>query len=237
MSDSTADINAVMGRYQKEVVRWNRQINLVSRQDTLSRVASLIGQCRAAWAELDQAVLNEWGPVDSVWYFDLGSGGGLPGYVWHQLMAARFTRLNTWLVEPREKRAWFLERLNSITPDIPVLVSNSRWGETECRDSEEPQNILISLKALHLTDPEVVTGLIAANGGAAISAGTKIAIARFYPPAQQWSPELTDELCISTDKTEVGGLLLRPETQTVLAPTAKQTAPASIVLSTYLVYK
>jgi hypothetical protein len=240
--------NAAMGQFQQEVVRWNRQINLVSRKGTLARVAELIGQCRDAWMELNSAEFSGWDAADSVWYFDLGSGGGLPGYVWHQLLSARFDNLKTWLVEPREKRAWFLERLNKITPERPLQVWNARWCETpsagglgssDLGSSDlgpsglAPARVLISMKALRLSDPVVLAGLEAALGEAALPAGGVVAIARFYPPQQKWTSGLAEELEIATAAVVVGGVTYQPVRQEVVSPKSKHPMAASLVLSTY----
>ncbi|MFT7699682.1 MAG: 16S rRNA G527 N7-methylase RsmG, partial [Candidatus Krumholzibacteriia bacterium] len=55
-------IEAAMGRYQQEVVRWNRQINLVSRKGTLGLVATLIRQCRDSFSVLLDAELQQASP-------------------------------------------------------------------------------------------------------------------------------------------------------------------------------
>jgi 16S rRNA G527 N7-methylase RsmG len=235
--------NAAMGQFQQEVVRWNRQINLVSRKGTLARVADLIGQCRDAWMELNSAEFASWDAADSVWYFDLGSGGGLPGYVWHQLLSARFDNLKTWLVEPREKRAWFLERLNKITPERPLQVWNARWCETPsvgglgssgmAPADLVPARVLISMKALRLSDPVVLTGLEVALGEAALPAGGVVAIARFYPLDQKWTSGLAEELEITKGALVVGGVTYQPVKQEVVSPKSKHPMAASLVLSTY----
>jgi hypothetical protein len=238
VNKSGAVFNSAMGQYQQEVVRWNRQINLVSRKGTLALVAGLIGQCRDAWAGLNSVEFSSWSTADSVWYFDLGSGGGLPGYVWHQLLSARFDNLNTWLVEPREKRAWFLERLNKITPDRPLRVWNARWCETPAVGElgpavPAPAKVLISMKALRLSDSVVLEGLEQALGEAALPAGAVVAIARFYPPNQRWTPELVAELEIGDEPLLVGGVVYRPARREVVSPKYKRPTAASLVLSTY----
>jgi hypothetical protein len=222
-----------MGRFQREIVRWNRQINLVSRQDTLALVAALIVQCRQAWSMLAEAEIGSWRDDDPVWYFDLGSGGGLPGFVWHQLMADRFTDLHTWLVEPREKRAWFLERLNQITPKRPVEVWSARWSETPAAGVGDAAKILISLKALHLSDMEVLAGLVHAAGGAARLAGAEIVIVRFYPPNVQDIRELGDDLAFAKESVWVHGGMFSPLAQQILSPPAGQSNAAALVLSSY----
>jgi len=235
MDDANKAFHAAMGQFQQEVVRWNRQINLVSRQGTLARVAELISQCRMAWQELDRAVLVEWEPAEPLWYFDLGSGGGVPGYVWHQLLAGRFTHLHTWLVEPREKRAWFLTRLNRITPEKPLHVWHDRWGETSRPPAgvPAPKNILISLKALRLSDSEVCAGLARVLEGVDVPAGGRVAITRFFPPEQRWTRSLARELGISNQPLAVGGHIFEPDQQQILSPQRQQPSAAALVLSTF----
>ncbi len=233
MNETSSAFNAAMGKYQLEVVRWNRQINLVSRQDTQGRVAGLISQCRATWSMLVEAELAGWSEGGPVWYFDLGSGGGVPGFVWHQLLAMRFTHSNTWLVEPREKRAWFLERLNQITPERPLRVWNARWGETPGGDGEPPLNILISLKALRMSDPKVIGGLARAVTGSCLSRDGRVVIARFYPPQQRWTKDLATELEFSSEPIVAGGYKYQPLGQQVLSPKHTQPTAAALVISTY----
>ncbi len=233
MNNPNVRFNAAMGQFQQEMVRWNRQINLVSRKGTLGRVADLIGQCREAWAGLSGVELGGWDKEDPVWYFDLGSGGGLPGYVWHQLLAARFDNLQTWLVEPREKRAWFLERLNKIAPEQPHQVWNARWGESPAAGGPAPSRVLISMKALRLSDPVVLAGLDVARGESALPEGGVVAIARFYPPKQQWTPGLVEELEIASEAMTIGDYIYSPIRQQVISPKSKHPTAASLVLSVY----
>ena len=223
----------LLEEYCREVLRWNRQINLISRQDSSVRLDGLVRQCQAAWSRLiddDPAGLAS---ARCLWYFDLGSGAGLPGFVWH--VAARLAGLpaQTCLVEPREKRAWFLDRLNRIEGAAPLAAVPGRWGEGQAGDSVPdpfPSHILISLKALHLTDAEVLEGLAAQTP---VVAGCEIIIARFYPPDQGWGEELAAELGIPVRGEEVAHGRRR-----YLATGGRVLAPglpdgASLVLSLY----
>jgi hypothetical protein len=153
--------------YTEQVLRWNRQINLVSRQDPRGNLAGLVRQCREAWSVL--AAEQDFQPDERLWYFDLGSGGGLPGFVWHALAVDAGLNLATWLVEPREKRAWFLNRLSGLLEGAPLTVLSSRWGEIDdfgpFGDKTGPARVVVSLKALHLTDSEVLAGLAPALAG------------------------------------------------------------------------
>jgi len=235
VGDFEIRFNAAMGQFQQELVRWNRQINLVSRKDTSSRVARLISQCRGAWQRLNDEELGAWTADGLTWYFDLGSGGGLPGYVWHLLLAGRFGRLESLLVEPREKRAWFLGRLNAITPETVVGVGHGRWGDVAQKGAKAPNNVLISLKALRLSDFEVLDGLISACGSVGLPVGCEVVIARFYPPEQQWTSELALELGASGENIELGASVFQAKAQRVLSPGPGQDFGAALVVSSYCV--
>ncbi len=180
----------VIESFRKELLRWNKQINLVSRQETQDRLTGLLVQCRAGLESLYPATgdISELGS-SGVCYFDLGSGGGLPGIVWHALMCEKLPQVQSFLVEPREKRAWFLNRLRRI-PNMPSFeVLNGRWGEVSCSGSSlnvSVSSVLISLKALYLPDSAVLSGLDIALGpcGSTFD-NTPLKIVRYYPPEQK----------------------------------------------------
>ena len=233
MSDPRTDLDRRLGAYAAEVVRWNRQINLVSRQDSARRVDELVSQCRIAGAVLGDEILGDWDTVEPTAYFDLGSGGGLPGIVWHLLFGERFPALCTTLVEPREKRAWFLERQAVLAPGRPLAVHCGRWGEGPgpAVGTPAPGQILISLKALHLPDPVVLQGLEPAPGSAALAAGARIVIARFYPPEQTWTDVLAGDLGAVGSRHETDDYIYRAVERRVVGPGAGGTA--SLVISSY----
>lgn len=229
------EFNAAMGQFQQELVRWNRQINLVSRRDTLNQVATLIGQCRDSCRDLVASELADWPLAEPVSYFDLGSGGGLPGFVWHQLLGARYSALVTALVEPREKRAWFLERLKQLEPVAPLFVLNGRWGEVGQVAPSPLKNVLISLKALRLSDSEVLDGLAQCTSNRPFDRGGRLVIARFYPPEQKWNSRLGGELAPLRRPVVLGGNTYTPDEHKVLNPAAGSTLAASLVVSSYCV--
>ncbi|MCK9995510.1 MAG: class I SAM-dependent methyltransferase [Candidatus Krumholzibacteria bacterium] len=219
MSGNGISVDKALDEYRKQVLRWNDQINLVSRKDTSNRLGGLIQQCRNGWNRLVAAEISDLAEASRIWYFDLGSGAGLPGIVWHIQMAATDLSVRTLLVEPREKRAWFLERVaRQVGGEFPQVAAN-RWGDAGADDLNAesleplPSHILISLKALHLPDSAVLKGLEPylgvcsdANPDANSEAmegfdsspkdEISLLIARFYPPDQIWSEELANELDI-----------------------------------------
>jgi hypothetical protein len=244
MRGSGKNIDGILDDYRKQVLRWNDQINLVSRQDTAGRLEGLIHQCRDGWDHLATDGVSNLTGASRLWYFDLGSGAGLPGFVWHVQMAAAGLSVRTLLVEPREKRAWFLERMAHLVGPESLHVLTSRWGEIGKGDLADtipeppPSHVLISLKALHLPDSAVLEGLtpfLGAAGSPATPAETEIAllIARFYPPDQEWSEELAGELDIppAGQLRSTSSGLFKSEGGRVLSPA---TLPgAGLVLSGY----
>lgn len=188
--------------FADEVLRWNRRINLISRQDPEQTLHDLLEQCLGGFASLwPRLCAWGWGDASSPagTYWDLGSGAGLPGVVWHHQLAAQGVAVQTVLVEPRDKRAWFLERLAQSAHWPPFLVFQDRWGKNP-RPMEAPLDSghhLISLKALHLTDPEVLEGLGAmAPGIDPLSPGCEVVVARFYPSEQEMDPALVQHLAM-----------------------------------------
>ena len=244
MSKSGQHIEEILDDYRKQILRWNDQINLISRQDTADRLEGLIRQCRDGWDRLAASGVCGLMEASRIWYFDLGSGAGLPGFVWHIQMAAAGLPARTLLVEPREKRAWFLERVAHLVDTAPLHVSANRWGDIgkDCFSgviSEPlPSHIVISLKALRLPDSAVLEGLVPFLELAeshAIDRGpeTSLLIARFCPPDQEWSEDLADGLEIppAGRLRNAPSRLFRSEGGRVLQPT---TLPgASLVLSEY----
>jgi len=187
-------VDAVLREYRAQVLRWNRQMSLVSRKDPEAAFDRLLVQCREGLALLVREGLVAGGSA----YFDLGSGAGLPGVVWHLLMADRGLEPRTCLVEPREKRAWFLDRLRGLAGMPDFRVAASRWGEADL-PAPGAGEILVSLKALKLTDPAVLAGL------PGTAAPGRVTIARYYPPAEPWTPALAADLGIFPAGSEVAG--------------------------------
>ena len=234
--------NAILEDYRAQVLRWNRQVNLVSRQDAPRVVDDLVQQCRHCLEALLAAGEPALEGGGRLLYIDLGSGGGLPGIVWHTLLVESGRSLSTVLVEPREKRAWFLERQNTLAGMAPFAVLVSRWGGSLPEESPLESSfaginsVLISLKALHLTDSEVLAGLAGAGFADGLVGNEEIPllITRFYPGGQSLGPPLVRDLGISEVGTVFvdGGLSVVAGGARVLQP--RETPEASLVLSSYL---
>lgn len=190
--------------FADHLLRWNNSINLISRQSTEELLGDLFRQCLGGFTALWEQ-FEKWGvPVaaSEVYYFDLGSGGGIPGVLWHHELARKGVQPKTCLVEPREKRAWFLEKVPGDPNVVPFSTFNGRWGEGAC--VSEPVSgspiYIVSLKALHLNDEEVLGGLMASFESLASGC---VVLARFYPSEK----ELTAELKKHLQLTPTGGSL------------------------------
>lgn len=215
--------------YRAEVLRWNRQINLVSRQNTTVRLDGLIRQCDRALAAV-LAAHPELGR-GSVLYADLGSGGGLPGFVWHRQLLAATPAVQSWLVEPREKRAWFLQRVARFADPRPYGVLCGRWGEVVADSVSPAETVLVSLKALRLTDPEVLNGLAALRAGVDTQS-RRVVIVRFHPADEVWTPELASALAVAPVGAAIGPWW--GAGASILVPPAPDCPPVGLVLSVYM---
>ncbi|MBU2500500.1 class I SAM-dependent methyltransferase [bacterium] len=193
-----AGCDQVLRAYQEEILRWNASINLVTRQSSAQAVPALCRQCEEALGLLlDDCGARLSGP-GLLRYFDLGSGAGLPGVIWHLAMNRRGLSPRTTLVEPRAKRAWFLERVGALEGMPPYGVFAGRWGGGSVVGvAGEEQvagalTVLISLKALRLKDVDVMAGLLAGLGHDPNPAAgpARVIIARFYPPDQVFPGDL-----------------------------------------------
>lgn len=222
MSSESTPTRRLIQHYRTQLLRWNPQINLVSRRNTQQRVDDLLAQAEAgashALAYLPKATQEPEWKDGLLNYFDLGSGGGIPGVVWHLRLHEQGYDPASCLVEPREKRAWFLQRLTQIPgmPDFNPLCE--RWGEdtggeeSPCpglarnrlvpvTERARPLFTLISLKALRLTDLQILAGL-ARMAPHSIDRSGRVLIARYFPPGQELDPELRSQLKIpATGKT------------------------------------
>jgi hypothetical protein len=232
VSDAGFDPVAALESFRTELLRWNRQINLVSRQDTAATVAGLVRQCDEACTVLlaRERALTEVLAHGPLLYCDLGSGGGLPGFVWHGRLAQKYDHLTTWLVEPREKRAWFLQRVARLLEPRPFGVLQGQWGGVTAACPEPAATALISLKALRLTDPEVLVGL-AVLGGPGATPPRQVVIARFHPEGTRWSADLAGGLDVAREGETLGPW--RAAGAEVLSVAAGGHEPAALVVSRY----
>ncbi len=217
--------DTLIQQYREQLLRWNPQINLVSRQNTVQRVDDLLAQANRGIqktlahlpletgdSRMEGALLN---------YFDLGSGGGIPGVVWHIVLSQNGYRPETCLVEPREKRTWFLQRQLQLQNMPHFCTLCDRWGEdtggeespcaalaaervSPVTEPSRPLVTLISLKALRLTDLQILAGM-ERMVPYAIERNGMILIARYYPPDQEMSDELREQLGV----TEPGSVTKR----------------------------
>jgi hypothetical protein len=162
-----------------EILRWNRRINLVTRQDSAPQLDLLLDQCEAGWRLLRDAV-----PADVLVrasYVDIGSGNGLPGLIWGAHLRALAPYAPIWLVEPRNRRAWFLRRAARRVGLDGIGVAESRWRPGMVTAASTGGVMLVSLKALRLTEPEILAGFGIESSLAAADADPvrEIVIARF----------------------------------------------------------
>ncbi len=208
-----------------EILRWNQQINLVSRVSTEANLREMVRVCLDGAAAIPSALRALFpgsfpGRTDlgtpaggKVRYFDIGSGAGLPGILWHAWLerrlrqgalgggvGARSHALATYLFEPRERRAWFLARAVRQLGLQGVTVVNRRWGDLgaagDCpglptssvtgggQEGHREDGVvwLVSLRALTLPDPDVITGWRQLTGMSRLGDQDQVAILRFRRP-------------------------------------------------------
>ena len=240
---------ALLAAYRAELLRWNRQVNLLSRRDPEGTADALVRQCAAAftrWWEASGAGLV--GPASALRLVDLGSGGGLPAFVWLALLAERGVAVRATLVEPRRKRAWFLERLRQLPGAPPYEVAAAVWGPQAGGLAAGAAGdgafgswpILFTIKALRLSEGEVLGPLPAALGDAALSAGSRVEIVRFQPAEGVTAAGLARELAIPAVGTTLrwGGGAFQAEDCRYLAPAPGEAADgggAGLLVSRHLV--
>ena len=93
----------LLAEFLSEVLHWNRTLQLVSRKDPLAACERLLFES----LELAHDLGLEHGRIA-----DIGSGAGFPGIVW----ALAFPRVEVTMIERRERRALFLERVCRTLP-------------------------------------------------------------------------------------------------------------------------
>lgn len=171
---------ALRDRLEVEILRWNNQINLVTRVDTERQVAALLDHCLEAWL-LISSKLGEESWFSSATYLDLGSGAGFPGLVWALARREEEHTGPVILVEPRGKRAWFLRRTARLLGLTGLEVVEGRWGSVALSEGGlGPGSLLVSLKALRLSNADVLGGVANAVGADALPA--EVLVVRFLAP-------------------------------------------------------
>lgn len=125
---ATADVSAIerLARYVELVFKWNRITNLVGTRDPDVFVSEHVADCLSISPYVGVGTLA-----------DIGSGAGLPGIVLACLDPAR----RILLVEPRAKRARFLEQVRIALALPHVMVVNAR---VEAWCPQEPVDIFVS---------------------------------------------------------------------------------------------
>jgi len=207
------DLDRALSRFRDEVLRWNGSFNLISRIDTESRLESLIDESVESFGVMRDEVLGGSCPVlqdgpKRIQYVDLGSGAGFPGLLWHLLWEQAgipgSDHAGSLLVEPRDKRAWFLEHTASLLGLKDLEVGLDQWGRrTGLRSSDDSERImgLVSLKALHLTDEDVLAGWRKYRR----TAKDALVICRFHPPATVFDDALREKYHLPETSAAQGG--------------------------------
>lgn len=182
--DLSASSRAALAHHGAEVLRWNARFSLISRIAPEKRMLALQQECEAAFRALHEA----WprltaGSADSdssLRYIDLGSGGGFPGLIWHAWLQdvglPGMTHIGTLLVEPRDKRAWLLDQV-ARAAGWQLEVRRATWGPRQPAAAAPSiaAHDLITLKALRLTDEEILAGCRRDRP----ATGTPVTICRF----------------------------------------------------------
>ncbi len=241
-STKDAESAAFFEKYLQEIMRWNQTMNLVSRRNTPQICAGLLEQCCDAfhllWSWLASSGLVS--KPGRLFYGDLGSGAGLPGVVWNQLFHQQGIDINTVLVEPREKRAWFLNRVLGLENAAQFHVLRGRWGDNihDYDVLEQSSTVVLSLKALFLSDIQVLKGLAACRPGTrGFAAGfDNILVVRFYPPDQELDSVILSDLGNASRPGVLGDPWPRVmlHKRHILGPT-RGLLPARLVLTHYSV--
>lgn len=231
----SARTRGLLELYRDELLRWNRQINLLSRRDPEATADTLIRQCIGAfdlwWGASGQALVGGGGGGGALRVFDLGSGGGLPGFVWLTLLAEQGVATTAMLVEPRVKRAWFLERLSRLPGGTTFTVVAARWGEAAAPGAAPAAPggatantpILFTIKALRLPESAVLGGLGVAEPALQPAAGTVVEVARFQPTVGVTAAKLarTLEIPAPGERFAAGGWAFEAGERRLLVPTRR----------------
>lgn len=237
--------------FAAEVLRWNAQFSLISRTSPEEQLRLLLSECRASFPVLIESLRavfpvvgdSESSPRPDIVLIDLGSGGGFPGIPWALQMRDHFSRADdnsSWsahLVEPRQKRAWFLERCSRKLGLENVEVVESRWGDvgdTGLASSAPPASgrlWIISLKALKLTESEVWRGFRRFVGRDELLPGESVAICRFHSGVEKDLADTISELALPPRVESLSSPSRRGAT--FVAPFADEERSLALLLSCY----
>ncbi len=181
-----------------EILRWNPVMNLVSRQDSPRVLDRLLDHCTAGFHLVEQGLATLGIDCRDMCYVDVGAGNGLPGLLWAAGFAGCGGHGPYWLVEPRKRRAWFLARVARQEPFPDIAVVAGRWGDLLPGPSSSGA-ILISMKALRLTEPEVLEGLEQGFGStdSGDEAPQRVVIVRFLGPEPVQDAEMAHDLQVN----------------------------------------
>jgi 16S rRNA G527 N7-methylase RsmG len=156
------DLNTVLKLHREETLRWNKQFSLISRIDPEKEIDALLTESVSAFEEIQPMLTNALGEADirQIYYYDIGSGGGFPGLEWSCLLQSHdwpgTPSIKTVVVEPRSKRAWFLDRVARLAGDSAMAVIESRWEDVPpLRELPGHSIVLVSLKAIKLADEKI----------------------------------------------------------------------------------
>ena len=208
MIELTDRIKSALLRYRTEVLRWNASFSLISRIDTTERLEDLIEESVSSFETLTELVLPAVesslpGLAPPLHYVDIGSGAGIPGLAWHLLSSelgfGGREHIGSILVEPRHKRAWFLERAAEIMGLCEIRVGEDQWGPRSalrCNDLPAGLTGVISLKALRITDDEIIAGWRRYRGRGGGAADDTLVICRLHGWPCDLDDDLTDRLCL-----------------------------------------
>lgn len=98
-------------------------------------------------------ICNKDRPISEISYMDIGTGAGIPGFFWYFLYQDWGFEINTILLEPREKRAHFLEEVMRELDLNNVRVVKERVEQV--RESEIQTTDIFTLRAIKLTSTQL----------------------------------------------------------------------------------
>jgi 16S rRNA (guanine527-N7)-methyltransferase len=121
---------AALRCFLEELLRWNPQLGLVSKQDTPRVLIRLIRQSVALW-DFARGAVGEARLSGVERIADIGSGGGFPGLIWKMLSPSR----EFLLIERKERKVAFLDRVIARTSLAGVSALAADLREVARRES------------------------------------------------------------------------------------------------------